>query len=53
MSIDPQSKVSPLEDELADLLIMLCSVANRAGVDLEVAFRGKEERNKEREWTKG
>lgn len=50
MSIDPLSKVSQVEDELADLLVMMCAVANRMGVDLEQAFRAKEEVNKRRSW---
>lgn len=53
MSIDPNSKVSHIGDELADLLIMMCSVANRMDVNLEQAFRQKEEVNKKRTWTKG
>jgi len=31
-------------------LIMLCAVANRMQVDLEQAFRDKEEQNKQRSW---
>ena len=53
MSIDPNSKASTVEDELADLVIMTCSVANRLNVDLEAAFRRKEEVNKQRIWSKG
>ena len=36
--------------ECADVLIMLCAVANRMQVDLEQAFRDKEEQNKQRSW---
>lgn len=36
--------------ELADVLIYLCSIANMHGVDLEEAFREKEEINKQRTW---
>ncbi len=36
--------------ELADVLIYLCSIANLHGVDLEEAFREKEEINKQRTW---
>jgi len=53
MSIDPNSRASTVEDELADLVIMTCSVANRLNVDLEAAFRRKEEVNKKRSWSKG
>lgn len=52
MSIDPASKTSPVADELADLLIMMCSVANRVDVDLESALRQKEVINHQRQWTK-
>jgi NTP pyrophosphatase (non-canonical NTP hydrolase) len=50
MSVDTQTAVSPVADELADVFIMLCSIANRAGVDLDTAFRAKEEKNRERTW---
>lgn len=36
--------------EFADILIVLSAVANRLGVDLEQAFRDKEEENKKRVW---
>ena len=36
--------------EFADILIVMCAVANRLGVDLERAFRDKEEENKKRVW---
>ena len=36
--------------ELADVLIYLCAIANRSGVDLEAAFREKEAINKTRTW---
>lgn len=50
MLLDPASRVEPLADELADVLIYLCAIANRCGVDLEQAFRAKEEKNKKRVW---
>ena len=37
-------------DELADVFIYLCSLANRYGIDLEAAIRAKEEINKTRVW---
>ncbi len=52
MSIDPESEVFQVADELADILIMMCSVANRMEVNLEQALRRKEELNKQRKWTK-
>ncbi|HSX28465.1 MAG TPA: MazG nucleotide pyrophosphohydrolase domain-containing protein [Candidatus Saccharimonadales bacterium] len=36
--------------EIADILIVLTSIANRLGVDIEQAFRDKEENNKQRTW---
>ena len=36
--------------EFADILIVLSAVANRLDVDLEQAFRDKEEENKKRVW---
>lgn len=36
--------------EFADILIVLSAVANRMDVDLEQAFRDKEEENKKRVW---
>lgn len=36
--------------EFADILIVLSAVANRLDVDLEQAFRDKEEQNKKRVW---
>jgi NTP pyrophosphatase (non-canonical NTP hydrolase) len=51
-SIDPASKTSTIADELADLVVMISAVANRSGVDLERAFRDKEEVNKQRAWTR-
>lgn len=50
LRIDKNSKVGSVEEELADILIFVCSVANRYGIDLEKAFREKEEINKKRVW---
>jgi NTP pyrophosphatase (non-canonical NTP hydrolase) len=36
--------------EIADIVIMLCAVANRLGVDIEKAFRDKEVLNHKRVW---
>ena len=51
IAIGPNSAVAPIGDELADVFIYLCAIANRAGVDLEAAFRDKERRNHGRVWT--
>ncbi len=50
IKIDNNSKVGSVEEELADIFIYLCSIANRLDIDLEEAFRQKEEINKRRFW---
>lgn len=50
MKIDESSKSTPVKEELADILIFLCSIANRYDIDLEKAFREKEEANRKRTW---
>lgn len=52
MSVDPHSKVTSCQEELADIFIMLCSIANRLDINLEKAFQEKEEINKVRTWKK-
>ncbi len=37
--------------EVADVFMMLISVANRMDIDIEQAFRDKEEKNKLRTWS--
>lgn len=51
LAMDQQSKVSEIGDELTDIFIYLCAIANRKGIDMETAFRKKEEKNKSRIWT--
>jgi NTP pyrophosphatase (non-canonical NTP hydrolase) len=51
LPVDPTTAIGGVADELADILIFLCSIANRYGVDLETAFREKEALNKSRTWT--
>lgn len=52
ISIDKKnSKISTVEEELADILIYVCSIANRYKINLEIAFRNKEEINKTRIWS--
>jgi NTP pyrophosphatase (non-canonical NTP hydrolase) len=52
ISIDRKnSKISTVEEELADIIIYLCSIANRYDINLENAFRNKEEINKLRVWS--
>lgn len=47
---DKNSEQFHLELEAADVLIMLLSICHHCGVDLEKAFRKKEEMNKQRSW---
>lgn len=50
LSVDSHSKFTDVGDELADIFIYLCALANRKNIDLEAAFRAKEEKNKKRTW---
>ena len=50
IGIDNNSQVFNIEEELADILIYVCAIANRCDIDLEQAFRTKEEINKKRKW---
>lgn len=48
--IDSNSKFGSVDEELADILIFICAIANRFEIDLEKAFRDKEEINNKRVW---
>lgn len=50
MKFDSKSTVGSIDEELADILIYLCSIANHLNIDLERALRDKEEINKQRTW---
>ena len=50
LKIDDNSVFTSVEEELADITICLSSIANRYGIDLETAFRRKEDINKRRVW---
>jgi len=50
IGVDQKSTIGSVDEELADVLIFVCSIANRFGIDLEKAFREKEEINKKRIW---
>jgi len=50
IAIDPESTVGDIGDELTDIFIYLCAIANRYNIDLEQAFLSKEEQNKKRTW---
>ncbi len=45
---DETSEKYRLDHEIADVFILLLDIANKCGVDLEKAFREKEEINKKR-----
>lgn len=49
-SIGSGSVVRDVAEELADVFIYICSLANMHDIDLEQAFREKEEKNKQRIW---
>ena len=42
------AKVGSIDEELADIFIYLCSIANRYEINLEEAFRRKDEINQQR-----
>lgn len=50
LSVDTNSNFTEIGDELSDIFIYLCAIANRKGINLEEAFRVKEEKNKQRVW---
>ncbi|MBC7471705.1 MAG: pyrophosphohydrolase [candidate division SR1 bacterium] len=50
MWIDSNSDIHNIEEEMADVFIYLCTLANQYNIDLEKAFRNKEEINKKRIW---
>lgn len=50
IKVATDSKFGNVEEELADILIYTIAIANKLNIDLEKAFREKEERNKIRKW---
>ncbi|MCA8096756.1 MazG nucleotide pyrophosphohydrolase domain-containing protein [Burkholderia contaminans] len=50
MGIDQNSKIGSVKEELADIFIYICAIANRFNIDLESAFLEKEAFNKTRVW---
>lgn len=50
LKTDENSEKFKLENEAADVLIYLLDICNHFGIDLEKAFREKEEINKKRTW---
>jgi hypothetical protein len=47
---DPGGRIADIGDEAVDTLILLMSIVNRCGINLEDAFRAKEARNESRVW---
>jgi NTP pyrophosphatase (non-canonical NTP hydrolase) len=50
LKTDVTANIGPIDEEIADMMIYLCSIANRFDIDIEEAFRRKEEHNKKRTW---
>jgi len=50
MSIDTTSVTGSVDEELADILIYVCAIANRYGISLDEALRKKEAFNETRTW---
>ncbi|MFA6602387.1 MAG: MazG nucleotide pyrophosphohydrolase domain-containing protein [Candidatus Shapirobacteria bacterium] len=48
--VDANSKIGNIDEELADVFIFICTIANKYNINLEQAFRAKEEINKNRIW---
>ena len=47
---DPRGRTADVGDEAVDVLILLVSIVNRCGINLEETFRVKEARNEARTW---
>lgn len=50
LKTDVNANVGSVKEELADIFIYVCAIANRFEIDMEQAFREKEEINKIRDW---
>ncbi|PRY34330.1 MazG nucleotide pyrophosphohydrolase domain-containing protein [Umezawaea tangerina] len=50
MSIDATAVTGTVDEELADVLIYVCAIANRFGISLDEALRNKEALNETRTW---
>ena len=50
MKTDVTANIGSIDEEIADMMIYLCAIANRFDIDIEQAFRKKEEHNKKRTW---
>lgn len=50
LKTDINANIGSIDEEIADIMIYLCSIANRFDIDIEQAFRKKEEHNNKRNW---
>ncbi len=50
LKTDINANIGSIDEEIADMMIYLCAIANRFDIDIEQAFRKKEEHNKKRTW---
>jgi NTP pyrophosphatase (non-canonical NTP hydrolase) len=50
MRIGTTSVTGTVDEELADVLIFLCAIANRLGISIDEALRKREELNETRSW---
>ena len=50
LEVDPNSSFSDIGEEITDIFIFLCSIANRYYINIVDAFRSKEEKNHKRQW---
>ena len=50
LKVDTDSRFGTISEELADIFIYVCAIANRYNIDLEAAFRDKEAINHQRSW---
>ena len=50
LRVGTTSVTGTVDEELADVLIYVCAIANRLDVNLREAFRRKEELNETRTW---
>ena len=50
LKVDVTSRFGSISEELADIFIYICAIANRCCIDLEEAFREKEAINHQRTW---
>lgn len=49
--IDKTARQHDVEEEAADVFWLLIDLCNRLDIDLEAAFRAKEEKNSKRTWS--